>query len=43
MFDTVRPRDKNVYKLNDCYKSCLQKVIAYNVRPIAFSCVATGI
>ena len=30
VFHTVRPRDKNDYKLNDCYKSCLSKVYAYN-------------
>ena len=34
MFHTVRPRDKNDYKLNDCYKHCLQKVLGYNVNPL---------
>ena len=31
-FHTVRLRDKNDYKLNDFYKSCLEKVLAYNVK-----------
>ena len=43
MFYTVRLRDKNDYKLNDFYKSCLQKVLAYNIKSIAFCCGATGI
>ena len=30
-FHTVRLGDKNDYKLNDFYKSCLEKVFAYNV------------
>ena len=36
MFHTVRLRDKNDYKLNDFYKTCLQKVVGYNVKSIAF-------
>ena len=40
MFHTVRPRDKNDIKLKDCYKSCLQNVLTYNVKSIAFCCVA---
>ena len=30
-------------KLKDCYKSCLQNVLTYDVKSIAFGCVATGI
>ena len=40
---TVRPGDKNVIKLKDCYKSCLQNVLTYDVKSIAFCCVATSI
>ena len=36
VFHTVRLRDKNHYKLNDFYKSCLQKLLASNVKSIAF-------
>ena len=43
MFHTVRLRDKNEYKLNDFYKSCLENVLAYNVRSIAFCCGTIGI
>ena len=43
VFYTVRLRDKNDYKLNDFYKSCLQKVLAYNVKAITFCCGAIGI
>ena len=43
VFHTVRLRDKNEYKLNDFYKSCLEKVLAYNVKSIAFCCGAIGI
>ena len=32
VFHPMRPRDKNDYRLNDCYKSCLQKALPYNVR-----------
>ena len=39
----MRPRDKNDNKLRNCYKSCLQKAPAYNVKSIALCCVATGI
>ena len=38
MFHTVKLRDKNGYKLNDFYKSWLQKVFAYNIKSIAFGC-----
>ena len=43
MFHTVRPGDRNDIKLKDCYKSCLQNVLTYNVKSIEFCCVATGI
>ena len=43
VFHTVRLRDKNDYKLNDFYKSCLEKVLAYNVKSIAFCCGTIGI
>ena len=40
VFHTVRLRDKNGYKLNDFYKSCLQKVVVYNVKSVTSSCGA---
>ena len=43
MFHTVRARGKSDYKLNDCYKSCLLKFVASNVKSIAFCCGAIGI
>ena len=43
VFHTVRPRNKYDIKLKDCYKSCLQNVLTYDVKSIAFCCVATGI
>ena len=43
VFHTVRRRDKDDYKLNEFYKSCLQKVLAYNVKSIAFCCGVIGI
>ena len=43
VFHTVRLRDKNYYKLNDFYNSCLEKVLAYNVMSIAFCFVTIGI
>ena len=43
MFHAVRLRDKNDYKLNDFYKSCLQKVLAYSVKSIAFCCGSINI
>ena len=43
MFHTVRPRDENYIKLKDCYKNCLQSVLIYNVKSIAFCCIATAI
>ena len=36
VFNTLRLRDKNDYKLNDFYKSYLQKVLAYNLKSVAF-------
>ena len=43
MFHTVQPRDKIDYNLNGCYKSCLQKVLAFNIKSVAFICGAIGI
>ena len=43
VFHTVRPRNENDIKLKDCYKSCLQNVHTYDVKTIAFCCVATSI
>ena len=43
IFHTIRPRDTNDYKLNNCYESLLPKVLTYNVKLIVFCCVATGI
>ena len=43
VFHTVRLRDKNDYQLNDFHKSCLQKVLAYNVKSVAFCCGAIAI
>ena len=43
VFRTVNSRGKNDYKLNDFYKSCLQKVVACNVKSIAFYCEAIAI
>ena len=43
MFDTVRLRDKNDFRLNDFYKSCFKKVLGYNVKSIAFCCGTIGI
>ena len=43
MFHTVGLRDKKDYKLNDFYKSCLQKLFGDNVKSIAFCCVAVGV
>ena len=40
VFHIVRPRDKNGIKLKDCFKSCLQNVLTYNVKSIAFCCLA---
>ena len=34
---------KNGFKLDYCYKSCLQKILVYNVKSIAFCSGATGI
>ena len=36
VFYILNLRYKNGFKLNDFYKSCLQKVLAYNVKSIAF-------
>ena len=38
VFHTVRLRVKNEYKLNDFYKSFSEKVLAFNVKSIAFCC-----
>ena len=40
---TVGPRDKHDIKLKDCYKSCLQNVLTYSVKSIAFCFVGTAI
>ena len=42
MFHTVRLGDKNDYKLNDFYES-LQKLLAYNVKSVAFCSEAVGV
>ena len=39
----MRPRDNNDYKLDNCYNSCLVKVLTNNIRFIVFCCLATGI
>ena len=38
MFHTARIKVKNEYKLNDFCKSFLEKVLAYNVKSVAFCC-----
>ena len=43
VFHTIRPRDKNDIKLKDWYKNCLQYLFTYDVKAIAFCCVAAGI
>ena len=43
VLNTVRLTDENDYTLNDFYKSCLEKVLAYNVKSIAFCCGTIGI
>lgn len=43
VFYTVRPTVKNDSKLNECYKSCLQNILAYNVKSVSFCCGAIGI
>ena len=43
MFHTVGPRDQNTTKLKQCYESCLQNILAKNIRSIAFCCISTGI
>ena len=43
MFHTVRPRDKNDNKLKDCYKSCLQDVLVYDLKCITFCSIENGI
>ena len=42
MFHTVRPSDKNDYKLNDCYKSCLQSLLHFSVEQMVFLCLIQG-
>ena len=36
VFHIIRPIDENDIKLKDCYKSCLQNVLNYNVKSVAF-------
>ena len=43
VFHTARLRGKKDYKLNDFFKSCLQNVLAYDVKSIAFCCEAISI
>ena len=43
VFHTLNLKYKNDYKLNDFYKSCLWKVLAYNVKSFAFCCEAINI
>ena len=43
VFHTGRLRVKNGYKLNDFYKSFSEKVLAFNVKSIAFCCGTIGI
>ena len=43
LFHIVRLVDTNEHKLSHVYKSCLQKVLAYNEKSIAFCCGAIGI
>ena len=43
VFHTLNLKYKNDYKLNDFYKSCLWKVLAYNVKSFAFCCEAIDI
>ena len=38
VFHIIRLRDKNDYKLNGFYQSCLEKFLAYNVKSVAFCC-----
>ena len=39
----MRPRNKNDYNLNDCYKICLPKVVANNANSVAFCNGAIGV
>ena len=43
VFHAVRLRDKNEYKLNNFYKTCLEKTLSYIVKSIAFCCRAIDI
>ncbi|XP_067942328.1 ADP-ribose glycohydrolase MACROD2-like isoform X2 [Watersipora subatra] len=40
---TVGPRDKSEAKLRSCYESVLRLVKDYDLRTVAFPCIATGI
>ena len=42
VFHVVGPRDKNEDKLRACYENCLENIIIYQTRSIAFCCIATG-
>ena len=43
VFDTVRLRNKKENRLNDCYISCWQEVIVYNIKSFTLCCRAIGI
>ena len=43
VFHTVGPKNQNSKELKDCYESCLQNVLTYPIKSIAFCCIATGI
>ena len=43
LFHTMRTRDQNNHKQSNCYKSCLQIVLAYNVKSITFCSRAVDI
>ena len=38
---TVGPRDQNKQSLENCYSSCLQNVLSYGIKTVAFCCIAT--
>ncbi|XP_057316638.1 uncharacterized protein LOC130657650 [Hydractinia symbiolongicarpus] len=40
---TVGPMVKNEQKLKGCYETCLQFMLEYEMKSIAFPCIATGI
>ena len=43
VFHTMWTRNKGDNKQRDCYKSCLQKALAYVTKCVAFRCVATHV